>query len=395
MSIRRLISRGRALATLPLPRLPPERQGPRLLWIAEPVLLLATRLRATTSIADLGRLRERLSEILLDFQARAHSQGIAGARVSQASEVLGALIAHIVTNMPWGAEADWPPLSATGPVAGRRPAQRLLDTARSASSDMAMGELISVAISLGFDRRSRGAEDPYVEQLLALLAAPGSKTGLHAERGLSPEGRSPLERGGATSWLPLWVSSLVVAALLATLYFALEVSLGIKSDRVYARMAAMSVPEAPARRQPAPSPRLAGALSQQIAAHVLAVRDEIDRSVVVLPGSTLFQAGTATLQPEATELLQPIATVLQHTPGRIRVIGHTDGGVARSARYPSDWEFSVDRARVVDEALRGLGVEAVRLGYDGRANIEPLDASEQARFARRDGRIEIVLLVGR
>jgi type VI secretion system protein ImpK len=157
----------------------------------------------------------------------------------------------------------------------------------------------------------------------------------------------------------------------------------------------MNVPQPAANRPLAASPRLAPALAEQIAAHEVWVRDEVDRSVVRVPGSRLFAVGTATLQPAGAELLRPIALALHPIAGRIRVIGHTDGAVARSARYPSDWELSLDRARVVQEALRGLGLEAARLTYDGRANIEPLAAAERTELTGADGRIEIVLLVGR
>ncbi len=366
----------------------------RLLFVAEPVLLLVCRLRAAATVADLSRLRERLSEVLLDFQASAQTQGIESRRVAQATEVLRVLIDHVVTSMPWGADAGWQSLAQTSASAGR-PAQRLLDMARAASSDSELAELISVAVSLGFERRSRGAEDPSVDQLLALLAAPGQKLNPHAQQSLSPEGRSPVQRTAATGWLPLWTSTLIMAALLAALYFALQVSLGIKSDRIYARIAAMDIPQVTSVGQATSAPRLQPALSEQIAQGNFSVRDETDRSVIVVPAAKLFQGDAATLQSSATGVLQPIATVLQHTPGRIRVVGHTDGTVARSARFPSAWEFSVERARVVQEALRGLGIEASRLSYDGRANIEPLAGAQRTGSAAADSRIEIVLLVGR
>jgi flagellar motor protein MotB len=125
------------------------------------------------------------------------------------------------------------------------------------------------------------------------------------------------------------------------------------------------------------------------------VRDEIDRSVIVVPDVQLFETGGATLRPAGIDLLRPIAAALLRTPGRIQIIGHTDGTTARSARYPSDWELSVDRARAVQEALRNLGIAPSRLGYDGRASIEPFRVDDRTRAIDGDGRIEIVLLAGR
>jgi type VI secretion system protein ImpK len=260
-----------------------------------------------------------------------------------------------------------------------------------------MRELLGVALALGFDAGSGDADSARLDELRIELATHDSRSGAPAEHELSPQWQSSVERGSAlTSWLPLWVSSLVVAALLAVLFFALQLSLAAKSDRLYARMAGLRAPAVTAPRPlPAPQPRLAGVLAEQVAAQSLSARDEIDRSVVVVPGAQLFEAGGATLRPAGRELLRPIAEALQRTPGRIQVIGHTDGSSARSARYPSDWDLSVERARTVEEGLRDLGVEASRLTYDGRAGIEPLAADGQGHGIGGDGRLEIVLLAGR
>jgi type VI secretion system protein ImpK len=370
----------------------------RLLWEADAVLALVPQLRATGFVSNLAQLRQRLAGMLLDFQAHARTNDVEASRVTRATEVLAALIDHVVTSMPWGADADWQSLGAPAALSGgRRPAQRLLELARASPSDAGISELIGVALALGFDGRSHDMDGPIIDQVRGQLTMSGSLHGEGIERSLSPQWQSAVERGNAlTSWLPLWVSSLVVAALLAALFSVLELSLGAKSDRLYARMAALNGPAAATPRPlPAPQPRLAGALSEQIAARSLSVRDEIDRSVIVLPDGQLFEAGDATLRPGSIEWLRPIAAALQRTPGRIQIIGHTDGTAVRSARYPSDWELSVDRARAVQEALRGLGIAPSRLGYDGRASIEPLRVDDRISTIGGDGRIEIVLLAGR
>jgi type VI secretion system protein ImpK len=360
----------------------------RLLWEADAVLALVPQLRATGFVTDLARLRERMAGMLLDFQARARTSGIEASRATRATEVLAALIDQVVTSMPWGADAGWQSLGTPSTLAGgRRPAQHLLELARASPSDAGINELIGVALALGFGGRSRGMDGPLIDQVRAQVTAPGPIHG--------PEWRSFVERGNAL-WLPLWVSSLVIAALLAVLFFVLELSLGTRSDRLYARMAALNGPAAVTSRPlPAPQARLAGALSEQAAAMTLSVRDEIDRSVIVVPDVQLFAAGDATLRPTGADSLRPIAAALQRTPGRIQIIGHTDGTAARSVRYPSDWELSVDRARAVQEALRGLGIAPSRLGHDGRASVEPLTADGGTPTVGGDGRIEIVLLAGR
>ena len=364
----------------------------RLLWIAEPVLQLAVQLRATRSIRDLKQLRERMIAILLEFQESARAAGIAESRVLRASEILAALIDHAVTSMPWGAEAGWQSVSTSPSQGGmRRPAQRLLDIARASSSDPGLRELISIAVLLGFDKRSRGPDDAQIEQLLAQP----SPSQVDDQR-LSPEGASTVHRRTVLSnWLPLWVTSCVTVALLAVLFFSLEISLGAKSDLVYARVAGLNRPVLQAERpQPASSPRLAAALSSELTRSSIFVRDEVDRSYILVSDTKLFVPGDAALRAESTDLLRSISRALQTVPGQVQVISHTDRGTERSARYPSDWDLSVDRARAVQEALRGFGVTSLA-GYDGRGSIEPLAAQDSARAVTGNGRIEIVLLVGR
>jgi type VI secretion system protein ImpK len=401
MPLRSQIFRGRTAWSQRAAPIAPTAAGARLLWEANAILSLSTQLRATSFVSDLAQLRNRIVGLLADFQARARADGIEASRVAKATEVLAALIDHVVTSMPWGTDAGWQSLeSASAPPSGRRPTQRLLEVARGSSSDVGLSELIGVALLLGFDKRSLGdspgESDLQIDQVLARLTPAASKHGARTEKGPLPWKPTVARPGALTSWLPLWVSSFVIAALLAVLFLLLELSLGAKSDRLYARMAALNGPTATTSPpQLAPNPRLAGVLSEQVNARNLFVRDEIDRSVIVVPDVKLFQAGNPSLLPASSGLLRPIAAALQRIPGKIQVIGHTDGSLARSARYPSDWELSVDRARVVQEALRDFGVEALRLVYDGRANIEPLKADDQARAVSGDGRIEIVLLVGR
>jgi type VI secretion system protein ImpK len=377
------------------------------------MLALVPQIRATGFIRDLARVRKKMAAMLADFEARARARGIDATRISQASEVLAALIDHVVTSMPWGADAGWQSLGAASgeavgsapplaprpapPAVARRAIQRLHDIARTASSDPGMNELIGVALALGFDERNAAADGPHIDQIRVQLTKQGRSRTAPADRGLSPHWQSTVARGGAlTSWLPLWTSSLVIAAFLAVFFIALELSLGAKSDRLYAQIAALKGPASlTPQALPAPRPRVSGALSAQMTAGSLSVREEIDRSVIVVPAAQLFEPDNATLLPGAIATLRPIAAALFAAPGRIQVIGHTAAIQARAARYPSDWELSVERARAIESGLHDLGIEAARLTHDGRAAIEPLPAGDPTRAVSGDDRIEIILLAGR
>jgi type VI secretion system protein ImpK len=363
----------------------------RLLWAADTVLTLTSQLRASRVVGDLLSLRQQLTVALREFQVRARAAGSEPERTAQATRILAALLDQVVTSMPWGADSGWQPLNpAAATSTASRPAQQLKVAARDARSDPGMTELIAVVLALGFDARAGRADAARLEEVRSQVTRPQAPA--MSAAGLSPQWRAAVARGHAlASWLPLWVSGLAAAALLAVLFFGLRISLGATSDRLYARIAALRVPDSNAP-QPlaAPAPRLGALLAAQVEAGQVTVRDEIDRSVIVIPDSLLFAAGNAALAPSAIDLLRPIAAALQREPGHVEVVGHTDGTLVPSARYPSEWEFSVERAHAVHEALRGLGVASVRLGYNGRANVEPA-----ASGAFGNGRAEIVLLAGR
>ena len=105
--------------------------------------------------------------------------------------------------------------------------------------------------------------------------------------------------------------------------------------------------------------------------------------------------GSARVRINAAPLLHTLATALDQVPGRILVIGHTAAATVHSARYPSDWDLSIDRARAVVEALQLAGIPARRLRADGRAATEPLAPDDAARRIGGDGRIDVELQVGR
>lgn len=366
----------------------------RLIWQASPLIAVITQLRVIPAISDLGQLHSQIAAMLVTFMDDARAGGIGDSRATQATEVLAALADHVVSNMPWGADAGWHNLSQSAASRGELPLQRLLKIAAASSQDAGMQELIGVTLLVGFDKRSRGKDDAEIEQLLSRArtadGTPGERGGLPLASGRAKRIKGP------PGWLPLWVCGVSTAAAVAVLTVVLLLSLAGKSDAVYAHLAALRGPAvATPRPLPAPTPRLAELLAEPVAAQSMSVSDEIDRSVIVVPEGRLFAPGESTAVSNSNDSLRPIAAALKQTPGRIQIIGHTDSKEARSAQFSSDWDLSVERARIVREALHALGIDAARISHDGHASIEPLPADDPARAISGDGRIEIVLLAGR
>ena len=390
---------------------PPPALGPNpLLAEADGLLALVPPLRATTQVNDLPRLREQIAVALQRFSERVRRRGIAASQVQRAHFVLGALLDHVVETMPWGAGRQWqrlnPLKSAPGESAGRYAIRQLARMAEDPTANRDLRELIFVALALGFEERAHspvaGAWEG--EQARARVAALLAREPGTAARPLSARWRPEVRRAGAlASWLPLWVGSFTAAGLLALLYFSLALMLGSQSDRIFKQIAALrlaSFAKAPSSAEatealPPAQPRLLPLLSPVATQAGLQVRDEADRSVVTLRDEALFEAGTANLLHSASASLGPVSAALQRVVGRVVVIGHTDAGSERSARYPSNWELSVERARTVRDALVALGLPAARLSYDGRADTEAAAQAAAKEAPPHNGRIEIVLLAGR
>jgi len=376
---------------------------------ADVLLALVPQLRSTTEIVDLARLRARIEVALRRYDESARKRGIGAVQVLKAQFVLATLIDHVAETMPWGAGGRWQPINslksapacAAGAATAGKPGEdprhgairQLARMAQDAGADNGLRELIYVALALGFEARAQpaAAGNLDADQVCARIAT-SLKAGAQA-RPLSARWRPALQHASALAgWLPLWVGSYVVAGALAALYCALALALASKSDRVYRQIAALRLPTAAVAAAAAPQPRLLPLLGATSPA--LQVRDELDRSVVTLRDDALFEPATANLLPAAAESLRPVAAALQRTSGQVLVVGHAGSDAERSARFPSNWELSVERARAVRNALNRFGLAQERLRDDGRADTEPLAAGGPAA-AVHSGRVEIVLMAGR
>lgn len=146
---------------------------------------------------------------------------------------------------------------------------------------------------------------------------------------------------------------------------------------------------------PAAKPRLAQFLQADIRSGLVAVRDEIDRSVVTLRGDGLFDAGSASLAENREAIMKRIAQALVQVQGNILVTGHTDNQPIRSMRFPSNWHLSQERADTVRDLLQANGVAPARIRAEGRADGEPVVDNTTASNRAVNRRVEVILFVAR
>ena len=396
---------GDALPELPeLPELPAATGLNPLVALANPLLLVVTQLRSTRHVDDPVALRSALAHGVRDFVARATRAQIGPERVMAARYVLCTLIDEAASDTPWGGAGAWADNSlltmfhneASG---GERVFQLMARLAEKPAANRDLLELIYSALVLGFEGRYRvlpngAAQLDAVRDRLAQI--------LTRERGDFAPALAQHWAGCAApprralSWLPLAASAALLALGLVAVHWLLAASLNDRSDPVYAQIQNLRLP-APVSplAQAAPQPRLAQFLQSDIKAGLLAVRDEVDRSVVTIRGDGLFAPASAVPIAGREALLGRLGEALARVGGQVLVTGHTDNAPMRSARFPSNWHLSEARAQSVRDLLVAHHVPLARISADGRADSEPLASNASAAGMAQNRRVEVTLIAGR
>jgi type VI secretion system protein ImpK len=372
-----------------------------LVALANPLLAIVPQIRSTTHLADPGVLKESLAQALREFDASAASAAIAPARAMAARYILCTLLDEAAASTPWGGGGAWGRYSLLAMFhnetwGGEKVFQLMAKLAENPGPNRDLLELIYAALCLGFQGRYRVAEggSAQLEAVRERLAQI-----LRKERGDFAQPLAEHWRGQARtrrpllSWLPLWVTGAVALTVLVGLYWLFAFSLSGLSDPVYSQIPSLRLlPPTPTVVAPAPKPRLAQFLIPDIKAGTVAVRDEIDRSVITVRGDGLFEPGNATLSGDRESLMQRIAQALVQVPGRVLVTGHTDNEPIHTVRFPSNWHLSEARANTVRSLLVRGGVPAGRIGAEGRADGEPIVPNDTPANRARNRRVEITLM---
>jgi type VI secretion system protein ImpK len=357
--------------------------------------VLASQLRHAVVDAPEG-LKPDLADAVQRFEQQLAAAGWDERGLSAASYLLCAWLDEVVADTPWGGGGAGLLQRFHGEPAGSVRVLRLL---------------------------ARLAERPEEHRDLLSLFHTCLSLGLHGSMGTDAAGRKSLEQLRARVFLTLpravpalslpaepavqpgpraWRRRLALAGLLvlggATLgvYTAAHLMLASQVDEVFASMQQLA--DSPAARTPAGSlpeasaaaartgadagagsvqaaspaasegpARLRPALAADASAGRLSVRDEAHRSTVSVPAEQLFDGSGVQLAASAAPLVARIGAALAAHPGKVVVIGHTDGSDRRTARLPSAWHQSYEWARETANAL-GRSVPPQRLAIEGAAD---------------------------
>jgi type VI secretion system protein ImpK len=382
--------------------LPPHASLNPLVQCAAPLLAAAPRLRATLRHPDPAALRAQLAEAVRRFEAGARAQGLPNEQVVAARYVLCTLLDEAASSTPWGGSGAWAAQSLLVQFhnegwGGEKVFQLLTRLAENPTQHRNLLELVYITLSLGFEGRYKVLTEGRAQlddlrgrlaTMLRNLAGPADRTLSLQWAGIA----QPPQR--LRDGVPLWVVAAGTLLLLAAVFAALRLSLNVQTDATFSALQALdaktaAAPPAPPPAAPAP-PRLAQLLQADIAAKLVQVDDQADRSTVTVLGDTLFDPGSADVAGRAVPLFGRIAAALNQVPGQVLISGHSDNQPIRSLRFPSNWHLSQERAGSVLRLL-AANVQPARLRAEGRADTEPVADNGTAEGRARNRRVEIQL----
>ena len=370
---------------------------------ANPLLAAVPRIRSTVSHPDPAGLRESMLRQMATFDEAARRAGVANDAITVGRYALCTLVDESVLQTPWGGTANWAQGSLLVSLfrenwGGEKFFQLLNKMAEDPGKNIDLLELFYVCIALGFEGRFRVVDNgkAQLEQVREKLYEIIRRTRGEVERELAPRWRGEVTAiKPINSWLSLWVTAAVVSAVLIGAYLWFSFNLNSGSDAL--AFSAIRTPKAvPIKPAPPPKPappRLAVFLEKEIKEGLVQVVDNAQISQVLIRGDGLFDPGQALVRPNYVGIIERIAGELNRFPGPVVVTGHSDNIPIRSARFPSNWHLSQERAQTVTALMQTKLQDPARIKAEGMADGYPIAVNTSSEGRAQNRRVEILLKV--
>lgn len=382
-----------------------------LLEAAGPLLLLLGRLRTSLMTANFANLMEQVADAVEEFDKTMRLESVPPAMADDAKYVLCATCDDIVQNIPSEERHVWVQYSMLSRffqerVGGVRFFEKLDKAKQDPVANYDLLELIYTCLAMGFQgiHRTQQGGQAALQQITRNTYELLRKTRARSREDLSPHWRGQsLPQSGAAFRIPLWALAAVAFAALFGVFVTLRILLSGTTETVTAEMgrmfpdtdlgierAAVAVPAPPVPVKVSTQlERLRERLKEEIAQNKV---DPVEsgQSIIVRVGAfALFDSGQATVRKEFEPIAQKIADALEREPGEIRVVGHTDNVGIATARFASNYELSVERAKAVAAALKPRLSQPDRLKTEGKGDSMPLASNATAEGRARNRRVEI------
>ena len=133
------------------------------------------------------------------------------------------------------------------------------------------------------------------------------------------------------------------------------------------------------------------ALSEQIDKGLLNVEREGEKVIVTVGSAGSFPSGSATLTPEARDIMKKIADASEDSKGVVTVSGHTDNvPLVFGGRYRDNWDLAAARSASVVQELSNSGkINESNLQAISYGESRPVDSNDTVEGRAKNRRIEI------
>lgn len=371
---------------------------------ANPLLNAIPQIRHSVSHNDQAGLRQQLIDEIRRFEVRCQQSGLTYEVIVGARYCLCTALDEAAALTPWGSRGVW---SGSGLLVtfhnetwgGEKFFQLLARLSQNPREHLVLLELINYCLLLGFEGRYRVMDNgrtqlETIKQRLWQMIR-GVRGNYPPPLSPHPEDR-PVLRKLWRPVIPLWACVALAGFLACLFYIALNWRLGDGTSPVLAKIYQTTLPETTIA-QPAPALppvlNLREFLKPEINAGLVAVRDGADRSVVTLKGDGLFASGSTVARDSYAPVIDRVAQAMDSVSGKILVVGYSDNVPIRSARFASNYELSLERARSVQSLLQKQLAQPARVKAEGRGEMNPVAPNNTAEDRARNRRVEITLLV--
>jgi chemotaxis protein MotB len=122
--------------------------------------------------------------------------------------------------------------------------------------------------------------------------------------------------------------------------------------------------------------------------------EENERGITVhILDDVLFPPGTALVNESSKSVLTRLAEVIKSIPNDIRIEGHTDNSPINTARYPSNWHLSVDRAlSTAYYLINEQGIDPDKVSIVGYSEYKPIVPNDSPTLRAKNRRVDLVIL---
>ncbi|PMC20049.1 type VI secretion system protein TssL, partial [Klebsiella aerogenes] len=278
-----------------------------LVTAANPLLNAIPQIRHSVSHDDQAGLRQRLIDEIRRFEVRGQQAGLPYEVIVGARYCLCTALDEAAALTPWGSSGVW---SGSGLLVtfhnetwgGEKFFQLLARLSQNPREHINLLELINYCLLLGFEGRYRVMDNgrtqlETIKQRLWQMIC-GVRGGYAPPLSVHGEDR-PVLRKLWRPVVPLWACVALAGFAACLFYIILNWRLGDATNPVLAKIYQTPLPEAsiaqPAEKLPAVL-NLRGFLRPEIAEGLVAVRDEADRSVVILKGDGLFASASTVVR---------------------------------------------------------------------------------------------------